>query len=189
MIRRGTRASRYTALGLAFGPIALVGAIFAIWAIGGWLDASDRIRAANESLHELEARRSQAEIYGPLGKNWAEYAASEGSGLMLEPDRQSAKIAFISRVERLFESVEDGDGVVTVIGFDEPEAGLEVLRAEARGRMSEAALPGFLETLEAQKPFVFVEALDVRRAPDAEGRPVMELRLRLSAFRIAGGGA
>ena len=188
MIRRGTRFSRFAALSLALGPFVIAAAAFAAWAVLAWSDASKRIIDAEAALHVLDARRSQAEIYGPVSKRWLNYAASSASGMLQEPDTATAGVALVAQIEALFARAGGGRGVATLIGASPPADGLEKVRAEARGRLPEAALPAFFDGLEKQEPFLFVEALDVQRADDAGGEPVVELRLRISAYRMTGAG-
>ena len=186
MIRRGTSASRLAALGLALGPFLLAVAAFVVWAVSSWIGAGDRIRAAESALHRIEARRSQSELYEPLGKSWAEFAASPTSGLMLEANSSAAAKALIGRVEKLMKRFKGGGGVVNIISAKKKKPGLEVIRAEARGVLPETALSSFFEALEGQEPFLFVEALEMSRSATKSATPMIVVRIRLAAFRMTG---
>lgn len=185
MIQRGTRTSKLAAVAIAFGPIVVLGLGFAGWAVASWVDAGRRISEAEAALHRIEARRSQAELYGPLGESWVEFAASSSSGLVQAPDRRTAAEALTTRVEELMTRADGATGVVSIFGAEEVELGLEVMRGEAVGRMPQAALPVFLDALEKDTPFLFVEFLDLRPARGG-GAKVMDLRLRFVAYRMIG---
>ncbi len=185
MIRKGTPLSRFVALAVLFGPLVVLVVAFAIWAVTAWRSAGDRIEAATAALHRIDARRSQAELYGPLGASWIEYAEAAGSGLVLDDDLDAATRALVERVEGLFSRVEGGDGAVAVLGVEPAGDGLEVIRAEAAGALPQAALPRFFASLESGEPFLFVEFLEMRRAPES-GQAIIELRLRFAAYRLTG---
>ncbi|MCI4663774.1 MAG: type II secretion system protein M [Neomegalonema sp.] len=186
MIRKGTPVSRIAAVSLALGPFILFGGVFTVWAISSWSSAGDRIRAAEKALHRIEAQRSQSELYEPLGKSWSAYSISSTSGLMQEKDAKSAGQALITRVEGLLKRAKGGAGVVNIIAASQVKPGLEIIRAEARGWLPETALPAFFETLESQEPFLFVEALELRRGDDASAKETVAVTVRVAAFRLTG---
>lgn len=196
MIRKGTPLSRLVALSVIAGPMIIAAMAFTIWAVSAWSRAGDRIAEASAALHRIDARRSQAELYGPLGDSWTEYARSAASGLVLDRDVDAAARALVARVETLLMEAHGFDpendapdrpripGAVSLINVEPAGAGIELLRAEARGILPQATLPRFLDGLESGEPFIFVEYLDIRRAPDDADRAMVEVRLRFSAYRL-----
>lgn len=185
MIRKGTALSRAVAAAIAFGPLVVAVIAFAAWAVTAWGAAGARIEAASEAIHRIDARRSQAELYGPLGGSWREFAASSGSGLVRDPDVAAAAAAVVTRVEDYFAEA-GGDGVVSVIGVTPARDGLELIHAEARGILPQSEMPTFLANLESDEPFLFVEFLDIRRA-SGDGAPALDVRVRFSAYRLTEG--
>lgn len=187
MIRRGTPLSRTLALAVVLGPAALLTGAFMVWAVGGWITTGRALSTEDYLRHAAEARATHAGFYGELGEAWRDYAATEISGLSQERSAFAAERAMLQRVEQLFARHEG----MSLSGETLPRAqfnGADRLRAEARGRLPEGALAGFLEALETQPPFLFVDLLELRPAegvaPRNDGLAQLDVRLRVSTFRI-----
>lgn len=182
-MQRGALISRLTALGLLATPLLVALGAFAVWSIGHWTEAGRRIVEAEDRLHAAEARLAQVDGYGLLGEAWRDYAASDASGLVLEPGEDAARAALAARIAEAFDAAGgDALGVAHLSTREEP--GLAELRLEAGGRVPAASLPGFLDSLEATSPFLHVDLLDLRARPDASPGAPLSVRLRVSAFQL-----
>ncbi len=188
MIRRGTRLSRALAVSLVAAPLALGATSFSYWALIRWLDTGEAIARADLARHEADARATHASFYAELGDAWRDYAATEISGLSREETAAEAERAITRRLRQLFERHE-GAAVVAEPLVARDQDGARRLGAEARGRLPEAALASFLESLETQPPFLFVDLLELESLARASGASgglsQVSVRLRVSAYRIA----
>ncbi|MEL6318296.1 MAG: type II secretion system protein GspM [Pseudomonadota bacterium] len=186
MIRRGSRTSRMLAVAVVAAPAALAAGGFALWSVGTWISTGRALAAQEQLRHEAETRASHASFYTELGEAWRDYSETEISGLAQEPTAEAAEQAMKQRLLQLFERSEGAASVVEILERDDAD-GVERLRAETRGRLPEAALVSFLETLETQPPFLFVDLMELQPETDGAGRSGLSqvaIRLRVSAYRI-----
>lgn len=171
---------RVTALGLLATPMIVALGAFAIWAVGYWSEASQRITAAQNRIRAAEARMIQVSGYGLLGDAWREFAREDGSGLVREADADAAREIVLKRAADAFAGA--GGGLQSATLLDSlVEPGLEHMRFEAHGAVEADKLPLFLTALERGSPRLFLDLLDLQ-ADAAGGR--LDVALRASAFRL-----
>lgn len=184
MIRRGSPLSRAVALMVVCLPALALLAAFSAWAAEAWREASRALRVADQTEQELSAERIQAQAYEGLLARWRDYAASPGSGLFSTADDDRIAADMAARAARAIEEV---GGIVlewTPIGVSETDGLARVLIA-VRAEAPTAEIYALLDAIESPSPFVTVDRL-VARSASAAGGGRLELRLRLSANRLAG---
>lgn len=178
--------SRIGALAIVFGPVAAGLAAFFIWAADSWIENGERIARAEKARHVALSRATQARLYEPLGAAWREYAATELSGLMQTASAADAEQAVTAHLLALFERAGAPDARVAPLDLEDAD-GLERVAVEARAVVPEDALPAFLQSVEGEAPFLFIERLEARRVSQPSRRATrnrLALRLRIVAFRL-----
>ena len=183
--RRGTPISRALALLVAASPLILVVGLFVGWATGKWIDGGKELAAVEQRRHEAEAKKTQARLYAPLGEAWAGYAETESSGLAIEKSAEEAERAVRARVDALFAKAKGALTAVERLPDAKSQPGLQQMRFEFSGVAPEQATPVLLSELESERPFLFVEFLDLER--DASARRQLRVRVRFSLYRLKKG--
>lgn len=183
MITRGTFLSQSLAGLIAAAPVLVPLAAFFAWAAYDLNAQARRIAAEELRAREVAAVSHQTAVYSALGEVWREFAGSAASGLWQTEDARAAERALIERLEA---AVVDAKGVwmgAKALPRDDAR-GIQRVRAEISANVPEAALPGLLAELETDRPLIFVDLLDARRVDEADGRVLLNLRLRVSGFRL-----
>lgn len=187
MIERGSTQSKALALLVAASPAIALLIGFGALAGQRWGDAGDRLAEAREETHVIEATVRQTEGYEPVRAVWREYAASDVAGLVRGVGESGADDAVRDRIAEIFARF---DGVF--IGAEplpsDASGALRRLRIEARGETPERSVAAFLEALEMDTPYIFVDALDAQRMNPSEaegGETRVALRLSVSAYWLA----
>ena len=196
MIRRGSTLSRALAALTISSPLILPLAGAAVWAASAWRAGGERLNEERSGAHVVEAKILQMKQYEPVRAIWRGYAGSDAAGFVLAETDDEANLVVSSHLSKIFERF---DGAW--IGSEElpaPEVdSLKVLRQEVRGEVPEQGVAGFLEALEIETPYIFIDAFDIRQLPSSEAATYidasgvsrketrLELRLRVSAYWLS----
>ena len=183
MITPGTPLSRNLAILVAMSPALVIGLGFGVWAATEWRAQGERLVKERALAHEYEAMTTQTRQYEAVLRSWRDYAASLDSGLIGGETSAASEAALVARVQENFERFGGVWIGAESLGARE-EGGLELISLEARGEALEEEFPHFLSALETESPYVFIDAIDLKRKA-AEGKTArLEVRLRLSTYRL-----
>lgn len=185
MIRRGTPLSRLLAGIVAAIPILAAIALVFLGALYIWRGQSERYAEEQYLLRRAMAESEQARLYDPLREAWRDYARTDLSGLSQAADAQTAETDMRRRLAEIFARF-DGRWISSETLAAQAEPGIERLRVEARGELPEAQLFAFLEALETDTPFMFLDLFDARmKASGSAGSQTLALRLQVSTYRLS----
>lgn len=187
LIRPGSRLSAALAVLTIASPVLLIVISFAVWASMEYAHQGARQNDERRLAHRHRSMTTQLAAYQSLRTVWEGYAQSPGAGLLPGATLEEAEAAFSSKTAEVLTRY-GGAWVGAERLPMRTERYLTELRAEARGVLPERALAPFLEALEREEPFIFIDAVDIRRIDDAPGGAAdtrLDLRLRLSAYRLA----
>lgn len=183
MIRRGSFSSRLLAVTLAAAPLIVGLGLFAGWAYEGLVVDGVRAEQALGDSRRLEAMAEQARQYEPLGEAWRDYVASEAAGAVRALTSADAAADTRERLHTLFERFGGGLSAAETVQSAPHSGALSTVTLDVLGAVPTERLAGFLEALETEPPFLFIETLDLW--PEADGAQ-SELHLRLELFVIEG---
>lgn len=185
MIRRGSFSSRLLAVTLAAAPLIVGLGLFAGWAYEGLVVDGGRAEQALSDSRRLEAMAEQARQYEPLGEAWRDYVASEAAGAVRALTSADAAADLRERLAALFDRFDGALLAAEAVQSAPHSGGLSALTLDVSGGVPTDRLAGFLEALETEPPFLFIETLDLW--PEADGAE-SGLHLRLGVFVIEGPG-
>ena len=184
MIKPGTPLSRNLAILVAMSPALVAGVAFGVWASTEWRAQGERLERERVLAHEYAAQTTQTRQYEPVLDVWRTYATSLDSGLIPGEDLQASEAALIDRLKRTFEAFE-GRWIGAESLPSSREGGLEVVRLEARGEAPERGFARLLDSLETESPYVFVETIDLKRMSGDAEVARLDVRMRLSTYRLS----
>ncbi|MEL6277499.1 MAG: GspMb/PilO family protein [Pseudomonadota bacterium] len=183
-VRRGTPLSRGLAGLVASVPVLVVVGAIAFGAVSIWNGQSERYADEQYNLRRINAEAEQARLYQPLREAWRDYAQTDLSGLSQAGEPQAAESEMRLRLAGLFQRF-GGVWETSEVLAAQLEPGIERLRVESRGRLPESVLTAFLESVETETPFLFIDLLDANRGADLNGEAALDIRLQVSSYRLA----
>lgn len=183
-ITRGSTLSRRLALALLALIVLVILIAAAIPFAARWTEFGRAIVDRRTEIAAMETRRAaEAEIAGAAGQ-WAAYAADPRSGFAPEASAVLAAEAGIRRMKALFGALGgtwDRGGLVEV----QREGPVERVRFAAAGALPEPRLNAFLTAIEAEPPFVFIDAFDVRVTARPQEAPAsLSVKLEAEIWRM-----
>lgn len=170
-LKRGTLASRFTALGLAAAiGLALAGlAAVPLW--GAWSAQGEAVLAKRAETQEARSLVEADQRLNLAENDWRRHVRDPRSGFSPEDTAQLAAESAIRRIRGLIVAAEgrwDEGGLLEVAKQGQR---VEKVRFFAKGALPESRLTAFLVALESEPPFLFIDKFGAVVESRPNGRP------------------